>query len=394
MTKQGLSHTRKVAFRACRRRHHYAYGLLLRPIKEALALVVGSALHLWLEAWFGHQDLGRRPEWICPVASPVDPDGQMVIPLIKVELAFEALAKVEPYEAAKLRAMVLAYHLRWRLQDWEIQRVEEPFRAPLVNPDTGEISEMFERDGRIDGLIRIPGGPDEGVWALEHKSHGEPLDPEDVYWTQLRSDAQCSDYMIGARSLGDGEVRGIIYDVVCKPTAEPYKATPVEKRKYTQGVGCKPCGGGKGARGEGSVMTDDSEIRSITCQSCKGTGWKDPPSLYANQRDRDETPGEYGLRCFQIILAEPDRYLHRRAVVRLEDELRDHQLDDWHTAQDIERDSQSEYHPRNPDACFHHGRMCEYQPLCFGGASPTDERLYRISTRHQEQVSTKTIEEE
>ena len=364
--KRGLSHTRKVAFRACRRRHHYAYDLHVRPAKEALSLVVGSALHLWLEAWFGHQELGSPPEWICPVASPGDPDGQVAVPLIKVELAFEALDKLAPYEAAKLRALVLAYHLRWRLQDWRVLRVEEPFRAPLVDPDTGEESAVFERDGRIDGLIRIQGGPEDGVWALEHKSRLGPLDPDDAYWTQLRSDAQCSDYMIGAQSLEGDDVRGIIYDVVCKPTVGIHRATPVEKRKYTKGKLCVRCHG---------------EDDGVTCDLCQGTGWKEPPRLDARQRERDETPGEYGLRCFQLILAEPDRYLHRRVVVRLEDELREHERDDWSTAQDIERDAQAEYHPRNADACFHHGRMCEYQPLCFGGASIHDERLYRISRR-------------
>jgi len=361
-----LSHTRKVAFRSCRRKHHLMYDLGLRPLKEAIQLQVGSAMHTWLEEWFELQTLGPA-QWICPVGIIVDPESNCVIPEIKVELAFEKIDRADRFEAARLRAMVLAYHLRWKLQDWRILRVEHSFRVPLVDPDTGEVSQDWERDGRLDVEIQIVAGVDSGCWVVEHKSHKGPLDPGDPYFTALRANPQVGDYFIGANLP-----IGIVYDVVCKPDIRPHKATPESKRKYTKGKKCKCSSGVIGAHDGGAVYA---------CTVCKMTGWIEPPALYANQRERDETPGEFGLRCFELMLAEPHRYLHRVNVRRLEHELDEHMRDDWETAKDITAESKRDHHPRNPDACYSVNRPCDYFPVCWNGVEPIDGDLYRISKR-------------
>lgn len=389
--KELITHSRMVAFRACRRRHHLAYELGIRPVKQSKPLLVGSALHSWLEAWFragGHS-------WLCPVP-PLDHDARdarlwVDDPMHAIEADFAAVAADDPFEAAKLRAMVLAYHLRWRLQTWQVLAVEVQFRAPLTNPLTNRTSQLYERGGKIDAIIGIDfehGGPDwEGQWIVEHKSNKGPLEPESLYWQRLRMDPQCSDYWLGALALGF-KPRGIIYDVVCKPQIEPYKATPVEKRKLTQGTGCKLCGGGKGKKGHGWMMADLvlEEPERRPCAGCKGSGWKEgeEPRLYADVRLEDETPGEYGLRCLEVMMREPDRYLHRHRVVRLEDELREHLADGWYTVRAMHEQREAGVFPRNPDACFLFNRPCDFYAICTRSASIDDPKLYRLVGKHPE----------
>lgn len=395
--KESISHTRKVAFRLCRRKHHLMYGLKVRLVKEAIQLVVGTVMHAWLESWFGAQELGGAARWIPHTAPLWDPDEFRPVDEMKLEVAFEQLAARDAFEAARLRAMVLAYHLRWRGERMHVIAVEQSFRTPLVDPDTGfehvfsprrldEPHTKYARDGRIDAIVQRPIDDDSfaGFEGLEHKSRIGPLDPDDVYWTKLRSDAQCSDYHVGATALGY-EISGIIYDVVCKPDIDPLLATPAEKRKYTKGEHCPRCAPvthQKGRKGKGVAVTvTGGSVSDAPCPDCKGSGWADPPHLYANQRERDETPGEYGLRCFQVMVTEPDRYLHRRTVVRTDAELMEHLRDDWATVQEIHADKQRDHHPRNPDACFAFNRACDMHPICFGGIDPATSPLYRIGKR-------------
>lgn len=383
--KELITHSRMVAFRACRRRHHYAYELGIRPVKQSRPLLVGSALHAWLEQWFR----AGGETWLCPVSLEERDPYAAPDPLREVVDAFAVVAAEDVYEAARLRAMVLAYHFRWRLQRWKVLAVETEFRAPLVNPLTNRTSQLYERGGKIDAVIAIEfedGGPEyEGQWIVEHKSNKGPLDPEALYWQRLRMDPQCSDYWLGAHALGF-KPRGIIYDVVCKPAIEPHRATPEDKRKFTQGVGCKLCKGGKGKRGLGyppaDEVVDEGERRA--CAECAGTGWSEAPALYANMRERDETPGEYGLRCLQLMLAEPDRYLHRHKVVRLDAEMREHLTDGWYTVRALHEQRAAGVYPRNPDACFLYHRPCDYYAVCTRSASIDDPKLFQVTGKHPE----------
>jgi len=83
------------------------------------------------------------------------------------------------------------------------------------------------------------------------------------------------------------------------------------------------------------------------------------------------------------MLAEPDRYLHRRKVVRLEGELHDHLVDDWFLVKSL-HESKGQPGGRNPDACMLWGRPCEFWPYCTRSASLDDPKLYQISRKHPE----------
>jgi len=394
--KELITYSRMATWRSCRRRHHYAYVLFIRPVKQAIQLLVGTVLHAWLEVWWGAQELETPPRWIPHTVPPGDDDDHFTVrpvPEMQLEADFEKVEADDPFEAARLRAMVLAYHLRWRGQKLKVLSVEREFTAPLENPIDGQVSELYQRGGKIDVIAEYgkDAGPEwEGQWVFEHKSNKGPLDPEHVYFRRLVADAQCSDYLVGARANGYMP-RGIVYDVVCKPAIEPYKATPPEDRKLTIGMGCKECGGGKGEKGDGRfrIKTGKGKAAIVSiydghCDECKGTGWKDAPHYYANVRLNDETPGEYGLRCFELMITEPHRYLHRHKVVRTENEITEHLVDGWYDAKSMDEQVATGVASRNPDACYKWNRPCDYLSICWGGGSLDDARLFRISKKHPE----------
>ena len=168
------------------------------------------------------------------------------------------------------------------------------------------------------------------ILVVEHKTSSEDVSQGSVYWQKLQLDAQVSNYIVGARSLGY-EPDGVLYDVLRKPDIEPLKATPIADRKYT-----KPTK-------------------------------KDPESrLYANQRDRDETPDEYYDRCIATIAKDPDKYLQRGIVVRLSSEEADAAYDMWHTGEAIQASRAANRWPRNVDACANFHRLCDYWIVCTG----------------------------
>jgi hypothetical protein len=266
-----------------------------------------------------------------------------------LDLALEridAAGEIDEFERARARAMMIAYHCRWLEAPYEILAIEQEFRAPLINPRTGHASKTYVVGGKIDAIIRMPNGD---VWIVEHKSCGVECDFASPYWKKLRLDPQISTYFVGARALGY-DVKGAIYDVARKPSIRPYKATPEEDRKYTQPTK------------------------------------KDPVSrLYANQRERDETPEEFEARCLDAIRKEPDRFLVRGEIVRLEDDERDAAEDIWQQARELRESELAVRFPRNPNACEKWGSFCAWFDVCTGSASLDDTTKFRrIQTKHEE----------
>lgn len=370
---EAINHTRLVAFRRCRRLHRFQYWDRIRSLKKTLPLMFGEAWHAWLEAWLDtdrYIKIAPRHEdaiWVHPGDSDDLSDlcDELEIHPVNHWAPVEQLDARDPYEAARFRALALAYHLRWRKHRWRVLDVERKYEAPLVNPETGEVSDWAHRDGRIDALVMDEDGE---RMLVESKSHEGPLKPGDPYFTKLRMDSQLSQYWIGAKSLGF-DPQGIIYDVACKPSLDPLKATPEAKRKYTKGVGCKECNGHAGEPGFG-------------CAHCQSTpGWREEPRLHANQRDRDETVGEFGMRCFQELVGNPDSYFHRVRVVRLEHEMREHELTDWQTVEAMRREHELGHYPMNHDSCWKFNSACEFLGPCSNTASVSDETLYTIRKR-------------
>lgn len=192
------------------------------------------------------------------------------------------------------------------------------------------------------------------LFVVERKTSSEDISPGANYWTRLLMDVQVSMYIELAKSLGI-QANGVLYDVLRRPLLRPLMATPPELRKYTQSTKKEPV-----------------------------------PRLYANQRDRDETPEEYGERVAESIKASPDAHYQRREIVRLERERLEAQADVWQTACAIRDARRLTVFPRNPDSCMQWSRKCDYFDVCAGFVEISDPLLFERITRKHEELESDT----
>lgn len=246
------------------------------------------------------------------------------------------MATTDPFDLARAEAMLRGYHARWCDEAYEVIAVEAEFRAPLINPETGASSRTWQRGGKLDVVVREASGP-RRLGVVEHKTASEDITPGSPYWRKLRMDGQVSGYFLGADALGF-PAEFCLYDVLAKPALRPYKATPIEDRKF-----------------------------------------KKDGTLYASQRTEDETPEAFRDRCLEAIIADPNAYFRRGEVVRLEAEAEEALFDDWQTAQQMREGERLRRFPRNPDACFKWGRACDFFDVCSGEASIEDPARFRRS---------------
>lgn len=216
------------------------------------------------------------------------------------------------------------------------------------------------------------------VYVVEHKTSSLDIGPGTPYWRRLTLDSQVSNYLRLAAAAGF-EARGVLYDVVRKVGLEPYAATPVEQRKYTapKDKACPECK-------KKSAPPPPHTVDGLTCAD--GRIVTDPGGkLYANLRDRDETPEEYRARVREHIGANPERYYQRGVVVRLPEEERDAAFDAWGVGREIRESQLAQRWPRNPDACDSYGSLCPYFDVCTGAATIDDPALFRLAeTEHEE----------
>lgn len=284
-------------YQRCREEYRFAYALGVKPVREEEPLVFGRVFHRALETWWG----GRDP-----------------IPGIRDE-------RVDPFMRASVEALMLGYSARWGADDLEVISLEKYFSI---------VRENYVLEGYVDAIVRTM-----GVKVMEHKTTSDDISPGSDYWHRLSIDDQVTNYYSGVRSLGY-EVEGCLYDVTAKPTLEPKKATPPEKRKYTQKTG----------------------------------------QLYANQRAEDETPDEYRDRIIEDIEKDPDSYFGRVEVVRLEEEEVEARRHMRILVDDMARVDPEIPEPKNTGSCRRYGRPCPYLPVCTKSTDLFDPR-YRHPTQ-------------
>jgi hypothetical protein len=327
-----ITSSRRAAFRACPRKHQYLYVDLLIPTRSLVR----------------NRDWGTVFHLACEQYHEGDASDEAI------EFGVDAIvdSQLEAFDKAACEIVFRHYAAHWGPLDRTRQCLgaEVQFEAPLINPDSLSSSRLYREAGKMDALVRA----DDGIWVMEHKTTTADITPGSTYWLRLDLDAQVSTYIDGAKTLGH-DVMGMIYDVIKRPTLEPLKATPVEKQEFTQGKGCRLCGGGKAVKGDG-------------CAAC-GDGWVDPPRLYANLRAADETIIEYVARIDAAITADRNAWFQRGNVVRIGNELQAARRDTWQQMRALHQATKDGTGYRNPDACSKFGNLCEYFDLCTGRAS-------------------------
>lgn len=311
-----LTHSSMAAAKSCLRRYQYSYVLGIRRAHDEQPLRMGSAFHLGAEL----------------LSVPNVTEEQALAAVQKATAGYEIVPDwvQEPLdwsiEAVTVQRLLMGYWLRYQNDGLETVKAEIEYDLPLVNPETGYPSQTFRLAGKIDRIVKLPDGR---LAVLETKTTGGSIQDGADYWERLRLDSQISLYVYAARQLGY-DVSTVLYDVVRKPLLDVRRATPQEARKYTK------------------------------------TG-----ALYANQRDRDETPEEYAERLSADLAERPDFYFARREIARLEADIQEAQAEWWQQAQMLRDCTRLGRWFRNTNSCLHPYR-CEFAELCFSGARPEE----------------------
>ena len=223
--------------------------------------------------------------------------------------------------------MVKAFYRESGYQQWKIMKVEENFEVAI-----GYGKRLI---GKIDAIMKHEGSK----FLIEHKTTACWATDGAEYLHGLLWDEQSTNYLYAYREVNGHPAAGIMYCIVEKPTIKPLKATPIEKRKHKQ---------------DGSI--------------------------YANQREEDETPEEY-LDRVAAWYAEKER-VHIHFVYRTPADI-DAQLSDLNLVfRDMAECEKNETYYRNPGACSI--LDCPYRPKCLDNLPDTDCLFVRKKARNEE----------
>lgn len=322
MEKKILTNSALTAFKICPKKYELQYVRGYVPAKDSEALYFGKLMHAGLEAW------GKKAR--------------------QLQAAYDAVydlaqgGKTDEFTYYKALALLEGYHNLYQNEPFEIVSPEQQFRAPILNPETMRESTLFDMMGIMDCVIKRKGT--DRIMIKETKTTGDSIEnPASDYWRKLSMDPQVSAYYIGAEALGH-KVDGCLYDVIKKPGISPYKATPADKRQY-----------------------------------------KKDGTLYASQREKDESPEEYYERLKADIAERPTFYYARKEVPRSQNDLAEYMDDTWQAAQSIRFFENKGKFPRYTNACVGVFGRCKYFEVCAGAATLDDPGLFRKEENpHQE----------
>ncbi len=380
-----ISHSEIQCHQRCPREHHFRYRLRRRPVVEEAPLVFGKIVDESLTAWWEAGPLHGRAAMLGRLDALVLEEA--------ARIARKLRPRFDMFDVVKARALLIGYDARWTNEPYEVLRVQPMFVTPVLNPDTGRPSNTFELGGKLDVLVRdIRTGE---IAIVETKTTSDDIAMTSSYWhTVSATDPQVSTYYKGARQILSemgikDEPARCVYDVIRKPTIKPYRATPPESRKFTEPKKkkCPECKKKKAsaaphwftvANGEHTLKTSDQfdpipgtalfmeetrEIFEVVCldgEIVTDLGGK----LYANMRERDETPEEFYVRLLQDIKERPEFYYARGDVVRLEQDEIEHSQDLWHQSRLMREMELARRAPRHLGQCKRFGRFCNYFPVC------------------------------
>lgn len=179
-------------FARCPRLWQYKYVKRRVPIHKSDSLMLGTAVHEGLEAWFSEGCTDKARQAVLECTEDMTP-----------QVRYRALG------------MVMGYMQHYADDNFVVRAVEE-----LVHVTLGGQKFVV----KMDGLIEMGGL----VYVLEHKTTGARIGETDIYWQQREMDFQIDLYLLAAEQLGY-KPHGVLYDVLGKCTLKLLKKeTPEE----------------------------------------------------------------------------------------------------------------------------------------------------------------------
>jgi len=225
----------------------------------------------------------------------------------------------DPKPAESAIACLMEFDRRIDWQSWNFIDVENYFKVKM-----GYGKRLH---GFFDGIIERNGA----LLLLENKTLGKI---DERYVHHLLWDEQSSFYIYAARELGF-DVRGVLYNLLPRPAINPLLATPEDKRKY-----------------------------------------KKDGSLYATQRDHDETDEEYldRVREWYAEKAQFQTHVIQRNTEQLEQLKRNFDM--------IVRDMKA---CEKDETFYPNGRSCSVLPCEYAGIClESTPEIIEANFRHEE----------
>lgn len=319
---QRLTTSQVKCFKTCRKRYELEYVENWKPVETPKALEVGTLYHLGLETLLKTGYLANA------------------LAVMRQQIRYDVDPIADEFTYLTVKQMITAFDRDSGWRDWQIISIERPFEV-----STGYAKRLL---GKIDGLIQIK--PTNDTFLIEHKTTSQWGTDGSAYLHNLLWDEQATNYLYAHnRMLEDGSilgeaVKGVYYCIVEKPTIRPYKATPLDQRKY-----------------------------------------KKDGSLYANQHEADETPADFECRLAEWYTAEPR--VHTHLVYRTPEEIAERIHDFNLTLKDIAACEREGTFYRNPEACKI--LPCPYRPKCLENSPDTDCLFVKKAARNEELLETK-----
>jgi hypothetical protein len=124
-------------YRLCPRKYQYRIVMRMRPLKKPETLSTGTSIHGALDVYRRTGDL-EAAKAALTTGLPTEKE-----PEPKLE---------DLYVRAKETAMIMGYAARWGKPKGIIS-VEQTFRVPMINPETGAASRTFSLGGRVDAIV-------------------------------------------------------------------------------------------------------------------------------------------------------------------------------------------------------------------------------------------------
>ena len=276
-------------------------------------------------------------------------------PLLRARKIIDAERDADDVLRATATGLMAGYDARWRCDDWQADSLEETFRCPIVNPETGRKSRTFTQAGKFDGIVKYM--PDGRKYLLEHKTTSEDLsDPNSPYFRRLAIDSQVSSYLLAHWQNGE-KLDGTVYDVIKKPGIRPKKVSAADKKKLLE-------------TGQYWGMKIDNEAID---------NWE-----YNEDGDWRETPELFSARLAADTIEHPEKYFARRVVHRLDNEILEWAEELWDTAQDIRDSIRTGKHYRNSGSCMQYNRPCDYLSICSGHDTVDSDHWRKRNGNHSE----------
>jgi hypothetical protein len=378
------------ALKFCAYSFYYKYILGIRPEAESDVLRIGSAWHEGLDIlatspespckFCSHKAKPDKDCYLCDgegfVADIDDALNRMLDERYQPNTPLAAEKKM--LERAKVRFALAAYDSVWSEQDdYDILFKELPFRIPLIDPRTRRPMPGVCIDGMIDKVVRMRDGT---IAVMEHKSTDSDLSDESDYWNHLKLDTQISMYVYALQRLqvdgvlekfgirsDDPPIMDVVYDVWRKPKIRPKKLSASDTAKFIK-------------TGEYFGVHFDHDLKDRYTEKDLADGCTfsvdgESVTVEFNKPKKDQEVGDpcvvessdmFGVRTYELLTSEPDKYFRRKELSRLPVFLEKFELELFSLYQTISLMTAYDSWYHNEFSCEAR-RKCEYCPICYVG---------------------------